>query len=198
VKRGIFCGFSRTGDPSDPSARRALFCCDCSQCGAEAVVDIVRFGQKQIELLRRFLPFRDGTPYQAKFARRLTRRSCKLISVSEDVIAIDGETSRRSADKRRGKVAILASAFASAPACGARPGQSGGQIQRDRRPPASQAVSMAWRRVAGPFIFPSPGWHRAHLAPPRSLLVLPWYEYAPAARRSRAHAPEFPATLETS
>src|SRR6266852_5852839 len=30
--------------------------------GAETFVDIARFGEKKIELLRRFRPFRDGTP----------------------------------------------------------------------------------------------------------------------------------------
>jgi hypothetical protein len=30
--------------------------------GAETFVDIARFGQKKIAFLRRFLPFRDGTP----------------------------------------------------------------------------------------------------------------------------------------
>jgi hypothetical protein len=30
--------------------------------GAETFVDIARFGEKKLDLLRRFLPFRDGTP----------------------------------------------------------------------------------------------------------------------------------------
>ncbi len=30
--------------------------------GAEAFVDIARFGEKKLALLRRFRPFRDGTP----------------------------------------------------------------------------------------------------------------------------------------
>lgn len=30
--------------------------------GAETFVDIARFGEKKLELLRRFRPFRDGTP----------------------------------------------------------------------------------------------------------------------------------------
>jgi DDE_Tnp_1-associated len=30
--------------------------------GAETFVDIARFGQKKLDLLRRFRPFRDGTP----------------------------------------------------------------------------------------------------------------------------------------
>jgi DDE_Tnp_1-associated len=30
--------------------------------GAETFVDIARFGEKKLDLLRRFQPFRDGTP----------------------------------------------------------------------------------------------------------------------------------------
>jgi hypothetical protein len=30
--------------------------------GAEAFTDIARFGQKKLDLLRRFRPYRDGTP----------------------------------------------------------------------------------------------------------------------------------------
>ncbi len=39
-----------------------LLCLLVVLAGAETVVDIVRFGQKKVELLRRFLPFREGTP----------------------------------------------------------------------------------------------------------------------------------------
>ena len=78
-----------------------------------------------IELLRRFLPFKDGTPshdqlcdlfamidathFQPCFADWVA----KMLGVSADVVAIDGKTLRRSADKRRGKAAIhMVSAFA--------------------------------------------------------------------------------------
>jgi DDE_Tnp_1-associated len=39
-------------------------CCACWQCwrAAENFVEIARFGEKKIELLRRFLPFKDRTP----------------------------------------------------------------------------------------------------------------------------------------
>jgi predicted transposase YbfD/YdcC len=86
--------------------------------GAETVVDIARFGQKKIELLRRFLPLRDRTPSHdqlgdilatldaTEFQRRFVAWGARLIGVSTDVIAIDGKTSRRSAHKRGGKAAI--------------------------------------------------------------------------------------------
>jgi DDE_Tnp_1-associated len=92
--------------------------------GAETVVDIARFGQKKIELLRRFLPFRDGTPSHdqlgdilatldpAEFQRRFVAWVAKLTRVSADVIAIDGKTLRGSSHKKGGKAAIHMSAFA--------------------------------------------------------------------------------------
>jgi predicted transposase YbfD/YdcC len=102
-----------------------LLCLLAVLAGAETVVDIARFGQKKIELLRRFLPFKDGTPSHdqlgtilatlnaTEFQRRFVAWVAKLIGVLPDVIAIDGKTSRRSADKRRGKAAIhVVSAFA--------------------------------------------------------------------------------------
>ena len=83
-----------------------LLCLLAVLAGAETVVDIARFGQKKIELLRRFLPFRDGTPSHdqlgdilatldaTQFQRRFVAWVAKLIGVSADVIAIDGKTVR--------------------------------------------------------------------------------------------------------
>ena len=39
-----------------------LLCLLAVLAGAETFVDIARFGQKKLDLLRRFRPFRDGTP----------------------------------------------------------------------------------------------------------------------------------------
>jgi len=39
-----------------------LFCLLAVLAGSEAITDIARFGEKKLELLRRFRPFRDGTP----------------------------------------------------------------------------------------------------------------------------------------
>src|SRR5262250_1670339 len=39
--------------------------------GAETFVDIARFGQKKLDLLRRFRPFRDGTPSPRSSRRHL-------------------------------------------------------------------------------------------------------------------------------
>src|SRR6202162_4966155 len=80
--------------------------------GAETFVDIARFGEKKIAFLRRFLPFRDGTPSHdhlgdifatldaTEFQRRFVAWVAKLIGVSADVVAIDGKTLRGSAHKK--------------------------------------------------------------------------------------------------
>jgi predicted transposase YbfD/YdcC len=91
--------------------------------GAESFVDIARFGEKKLELLRRFRPFRDGTPSHdhlgdifatldaTEFQRRFVAWVAKLTGASADVIAIDGKTSRGS--KKGGKAAVhMVSAFA--------------------------------------------------------------------------------------
>ena len=39
-----------------------LLCLLAVLAGAECFVEIARFGERKIELLRRFLPFKDGTP----------------------------------------------------------------------------------------------------------------------------------------
>src|SRR5215467_13609790 len=102
-----------------------LLCLLAVLAGAETFVDIARFGQKKITLLRRFLPFQDGTPSHdhlgdifatldaTQFQRRFVAWVAKLIGVSADVIAFDGKTLRGSAHKKRGKAAIhMVSAFA--------------------------------------------------------------------------------------
>src|SRR6202049_3082579 len=101
-----------------PLAEVLLLCLLAVLGGAETFVDIARFGQKKIKLLRRFLPFRDGTPSHdhlgdifatldaAEFQRRFVAWVAKLTGVSADVIAIDGKSSRGSAHKRGCKAAI--------------------------------------------------------------------------------------------
>src|SRR5947207_13039941 len=39
-----------------------LLCLLAVLAGSEAITDIARFGEKKLDLLRRFRPFRDGTP----------------------------------------------------------------------------------------------------------------------------------------
>jgi predicted transposase YbfD/YdcC len=93
--------------------------------GAETFVDIARFGEKKIGLLRRFRPFRDGTPSHdhlgdifatleaGEFQRCFVAWVAALTGAPADVIAIDGKTLRRSYQKRGAKAPIhMVSAFA--------------------------------------------------------------------------------------
>src|SRR6202047_3603250 len=93
--------------------------------GAETFVDIARFGEKKIDLLRRFRPFRDGTPSHdhlgdifatldaEAFQRCFVSWVAALTGATADVIAIDGKTLRRSYQKKGAKAPIhMVSAFA--------------------------------------------------------------------------------------
>jgi predicted transposase YbfD/YdcC len=93
--------------------------------GAETFVDIARFGEKKLGLLRRFRPFRDGTPTHdhlgdifatldaGEFQRCFVSWVATLTATPADVIAIDGKTLRRSYQKKGAKAPIhMVSAFA--------------------------------------------------------------------------------------
>ena len=93
--------------------------------GAEAFTDIARFGERKIELLRRFRPYSNGTPshdHLGDIFATLDARAFQLCFVAwvaaltntpTEVIAIDGKTSRRSYQTKGSKEAIhMVSAFA--------------------------------------------------------------------------------------
>jgi len=93
--------------------------------GAETFVDIARFGDKKLDLLRRFRPFRDGTPAHdhlgdifaaldaEQFQRCFVAWVASVTGVPVGVVAVDGKTVRRSGHKRGGKAPIhMVSAFA--------------------------------------------------------------------------------------
>lgn len=93
--------------------------------GAETFTDIARFGTKKLALLRRFLPFRDGTPAHdhlgdifatldaEKFQQCFVAWVAAQTGIAADVIAIDGKTVRRSFRKKGANDAIhMVSAFA--------------------------------------------------------------------------------------
>ena len=102
-----------------------LFCLLAVLGGAETFVDIARFGEKKIKLLRRFRPFRDGTPSHdhlgdifatldaAQFQRCFVAWVAALIGAPADVIAIDGKTLRRSYQKKDGKAPAKPSRYGS-------------------------------------------------------------------------------------
>ena len=92
--------------------------------GAESFVEIARFGEKKLDLLRRFRPFLNGTPSHdhlgdifaaldaEQFQRCFVAWVAALTGVPVGVVAIDGKTVRRSGGKA-GKGAIhMVSAFA--------------------------------------------------------------------------------------
>ena len=102
-----------------------LLCLLAVLAGAETFTDIARFGTKKLDLLRRFLPFGNGTPAHdhlgdifasldaEAFQRCFVGWVAARTGVAADVIAIDGKTVRRSGDKKRAKAAIhMVSAFA--------------------------------------------------------------------------------------
>ena len=100
-----------------------LLCLLAVLAGSETITDIARFGEKKLELLRRFRPFEAGTPSHdhlgdilatldaEAFQRCFVVWVAAMIGVPEGVVAIDGKTVRRS--KGAAKDAIhMVSAFA--------------------------------------------------------------------------------------
>jgi predicted transposase YbfD/YdcC len=88
-----------------------LLCLLAVIAGAETITDIARFGEKKLDLLRRFRPFAEGTPSHdhlgdilatlepEPFQRCFVAWAAALIGVSEGVVAVDGKTVRRSKSK---------------------------------------------------------------------------------------------------
>ncbi len=93
--------------------------------GAETVADIARFGQAKLAFLQRFRPFANGTPSHDRlgiilakldpvaFQRCFVAWTAALTKTPAEVIAIDGETVRRSYQKKGAEEQIhVVSAFA--------------------------------------------------------------------------------------
>jgi len=108
-----------------PLAEVLLLCLLAVLGGADSFVDIARFGERKLDLLRRFRPFHDGTPSHDHlgdifatldaeiFQRCFVAWVVALTGLPEGVIAIDGKTLRRSHQKKSAKAAIhMVSAFA--------------------------------------------------------------------------------------
>lgn len=108
-----------------PLAEVLLLCLLAVLGGAETFVDIARFGEKKIDLLRRFRRFRGGTPSHdhlgdifavldaAAFQRCFVAWVAAVTGAPADMIAIDGKTLRRSFQKKGAKAPIhMVSAFA--------------------------------------------------------------------------------------
>jgi predicted transposase YbfD/YdcC len=108
-----------------PLSEVLLLCLLAVLAGAETFTDIALFGEKKLDLLRRFLPFRDGTPPHDRlgtifaaldaemFQRCFVSWVAAMTGIPAGVIAIDGKTSRRSYKKKGANDAIhVVSAFA--------------------------------------------------------------------------------------
>lgn len=102
-----------------------LLCLLAVLAGAEAFTDIARYGEKKLDFLRRFRPFKDGTPAHdhlgdifatldaRAFQRCFVAWVASVTKTPAEVIAIDGKTSRRSYQKKGAKEPIhMISAFA--------------------------------------------------------------------------------------
>jgi len=115
----------QSGKVTYPLDEVLLLCLLAVLAGAECFTEIALFGTKKLALLRRFRPFKDGTPAHDHLGDILATlnadqfQSCfvawvaAVAGVPAGVVAIDGKTVRRSARKQGGKAAIhMVSAFA--------------------------------------------------------------------------------------
>ena len=123
--------FSGLKDPRQPGKvvyplDEVLFLCLLAVlAGAETFTDIALFGEKKLHLLRRFLPYLNGTPPHDRlgeifaaldseaFQRCFVSWVSAITKIPAEVIAIDGKTCRRSYKKKGANDAIhIVSAFA--------------------------------------------------------------------------------------
>jgi predicted transposase YbfD/YdcC len=115
----------QAGKVSYPLKEVLLLCLLAVLSGAETITDIALFGKTKLALLRRFLPYRDGTPSHdhlgdilatldaEQFQRCFVAWTAALTGTAAEVIAIDGKTSRRSYQKKGASAPIhMVSAFA--------------------------------------------------------------------------------------
>jgi hypothetical protein len=81
--------------------------------GAETFVDIARFGQKKIAFLRRFLPFRDGTPSHDHLGDifAVERQSLKKLAIDEHALQGLLNRWRAEAEKNGHRITRIAVAF---------------------------------------------------------------------------------------
>jgi len=123
--------FAELQDPRQPGQavyalnEALLLCLLAVLAGAGTFTDIALFGEKKLHLLRRFLPYANGTPPHDRlgeifaaldaetFQRCFVSWVSAIAKIPAELIAIDGKTSRRSYKKKSANDAIhVVSAFA--------------------------------------------------------------------------------------
>ncbi len=140
-----------------------LLCLLAVLAGADTFTGIARSVQKKPDLLRRFRPFRDGTPSHdrlenifaslgaERFQRCFAAWVAALTGAPAGRIAIDGKTCRRTCQKKR--TGPHGSGLRRAPAPGARPGQGGDGTVHDGGGVTSVAPEFASSgRLSGRFV----------------------------------------------
>src|SRR4051794_40108293 len=136
------------GKVSYPLDEILLLCLLAVLAGAECFTKIALFGVKKLDFLRRFRPFRGGTPDHGhlgdilavldaeQFQRCFVAWVASLTGAPDGVIAIDGKTSRRSGRKKDGVPAIhMVSAFAARQRLGRGHVRAGGKADKRNRGP---------------------------------------------------------------
>jgi len=107
-----------------PLNEMLLLCLLAVLAGADSWVEVAKYGEKKLEFLRTFLPFKNGAPSHdqlgdvfaaldaEKFQQCFIKWVSALTGMDGDVVAVDGKTLRRSYKKPGRKGAIhMISAF---------------------------------------------------------------------------------------
>jgi hypothetical protein len=131
TKRPLIEHFSALKDPRQiwkvvyPLPEIMLLVLCATLAGAEDFVEVRLWGVKNLDFLRRFLPFNDGLPSHdtlndvinaldpALFETCFVAWVDELRDAEPDIVAIDGKTSRRTHNRRKGREPLhLVSAWA--------------------------------------------------------------------------------------
>src|SRR5215213_10024635 len=160
TKRPLIEHFSALKDPRQiwkvvyPLPEIMLLVLCATLAGAEDFVEVRLWGCENLDFLRRFLPFNDGLPSHdtlndvinaldpALFKTCFVAWVEGLREVEPDIVAIDGKTSRRTHNRRKGREPLhLVSAWAARQRLVL--GQEATAPSRMRSPP-SRCCSSAW------------------------------------------------------